>query len=183
MGLRRLALRFYIWLRAQRRKDERLLCSCCFRFLIYDTPLAPHHCEWLWCGDFSTRLGGAEILPGVNQGDRYLTRNTEGANNDGKTAAEWCAEWAASHSVAGCTWHIPTKDEWTQLWPAEGDFSARNTAITNAGGTRMADTYWTSTEYDDLTSEAWTLNVNYPSATFDEKWKYNTFNVRACIAF
>ena len=112
-----------------------------------------------------------------------LSWNTEGANNDGKTAAEWYAVWAEAHSVAGCTWHIPTKDEWTQLWPAEGNFSARNTAITNAGGTRMADTYWTSTEYDDLTSEAWTLNVNYPSAIFDEKWKYNTFNVRACIAF
>ena len=48
---------------------------------------------------------------------------------------------ATANPVAGCTWHIPSKDEWSQLWPTGEKFSVQNTAITKAGGTGMSDTY------------------------------------------
>lgn len=100
------------------------------------------------------------------------------------------ASGAAAHTpaVTGKTWRLPSKDEWIQMFSANGGNNASctglNTAITSAGGTALQDgiLYWSSTPNgSDI----------YYNVTFDESfypwWFYDdketTGRVRVCLAF
>ncbi len=68
---------------------------------------------------------------------------------------------AAAHTpkFSGCTWKIPTNEEWKQMFkPRSGyegqyQYDVLNQAIYDAGGTRLKsnETYWTSTEGQNST--------------------------------
>ena len=97
------------------------------------------------------------------------------------------ASGAAAHTpaVTGQAWKLPSQADWQQMFSAnggnEGSSTGLNTALTNAGGTTLNITYWSSTE----TGYA---NANYGwfsggGAGFYEVGKANPNSVRACLAF
>ena len=71
----------------------------------------------------------------------------------GWTTASGSTTGAAAHTptVTGYSWRLPTKDEWPLMFGANGgnnaSYSGLNTAIENAGGTALVESwaYWTST--------------------------------------
>ena len=97
---------------------------------------------------------------------------------------------AAAHTPAftGGTWKLPTKDEWKQMFSAnggsEGSYTGLNTAITNAGGEPLQDGgnwYWSITEHND--SKAIYVDLRENAATFGGFIKDYVISVRACLAF
>ena len=97
---------------------------------------------------------------------------------------------AAAHTPAftGGTWKLPTKDEWKQMFSAnggsEGSYTGLNMAITNAGGVALQDGgnwYWSITEHSD--SKAIYVDLRENAATFGGFIKDDDFSVRACLAF
>lgn len=102
---------------------------------------------------------------------------------------------AAAHTpdVTGYSWKLPTKDEWNQMFSANGGnperYEGLNTAIKNAGGTelRVNWDYWSSTAANDTDgySVALVYEVGYAHGRVDfgPDDKTNPNPVRACLAF
>ena len=69
------------------------------------------------------------------------------------TAKSTCEGKNTSLAVTGGTWMLPSKDQWKQMFKAnggnEGSYTGLNTAITTAGGTNLQGStyYWSSSEY------------------------------------
>lgn len=106
--------------------------------------------------------------------------------NNGKTAPEICSALNTSKAVTGGTWKLPSKDEWKQMFSANGgndaSYTGLNTALGNAGGTALVenDEYWSSSEFYD---DAWLVNLSDGNASWDTYGKHYSRYVRACLAF
>ena len=111
-------------------------------------------------------------------------------------ADEGLLNWATAKSTCEAktpafsngTWKLPTKDEWKQMFGAnggdEGNYNGLNTAITTAGGTAFQDgtvNYWSSSEYDS--DKASLTQFYYGYTNWFNDWKVNDRWVRACLAF
>ena len=102
------------------------------------------------------------------------------------TAIETCA--AHTPAFTGGTWKLPTKDEWNQMFIANGgseeSYTGLNTAITTAGGTAFQDGtvyYWSSSEYNS--DQAYQMQHYSGYADWYYNWKVNNRWVRAVLAF
>ena len=115
-----------------------------------------------------------------------MTWDNSAPSNKGKTAPEICSALNTSKPVTGGTWKLPSKDEWKQMFSAnggyEGSYTGLNTALGNAGGTALMENeeYWSSSEVDD---DAWLVNLADGTASWDTCGKHYTRCVRACLAF
>ena len=96
---------------------------------------------------------------------------------------------AAAHTpaVTGYSWKLPTKDEWNQMFSAnggsEGSYTGLNTALAAAGGDDSKlqdDIYWSSTPYDE--ANAWYVHL-YEGTHWSYLGKDHNNQVRACLAF
>ena len=111
-------------------------------------------------------------------------------------ADEGSLNWATAKSTCEAktpaftngTWKLPTKDEWKQMFGAnggdEGNYNGLNTAITTAGGTAFQDgtvNYWSSSEYGS--DKASLTQFYYGYTNWFNDWKVNDQWVRACLAF
>ena len=97
---------------------------------------------------------------------------------DWSTAISTCA--GKTPTFTGCTWKLPTQDEWNNLISSAGDYEALRDGFESVGGTNLVDgLYWSCTEKDD--GWAWLYDFN------DSPWylfpKSNETHVRACLAF
>ena len=116
-----------------------------------------------------------------------LTWDNSGANNDGKTAAEWCSAWNTSKPVTDAEWLLASKDQWDYMLGTNGAGSytdLRDGFDPSVGGTNMKKGhYWSSTE--DGTDNAWDYYFgNFGGGDwFSSDKDYNNYNVRACLAF
>jgi hypothetical protein len=94
-------------------------------------------------------------------------------------------------TVTGAKWCLPSRDQWNQMFKAnggdEGRYTGLNTTITTAGGTTLRDGYydyyWSSSEHNPgKTAYEVHLTIGYVA-----EWVYGTLNggplVRACLAF
>ena len=118
--------------------------------------------------------------------DIYTWDNSAPYNN-GKTAPEICSALNTSKAVTGGTWKLPSRDEWMQMFSANGgndaSYTGLNTALGNAGGTALVenDEYWSSSEVEG--GDAWLVNLSDGNASWDTYGKHYSRYVRACLAF
>ena len=114
-----------------------------------------------------------------------LTWDNSGANNDGKTAAEWCSAWNTSKPVTDAEWLLASKDQWNYMLGTNGAGSSTTLldGFTSVGGSNLeSKDYWSSTEYESNTDEAWMFNFGY-DCWYDYPKGTAYPQVRACIAF
>ena len=102
------------------------------------------------------------------------------------TAMSTCG---AKTAITGAKWCLPSKDQWKQMFKANGgkvgSYSGLNTTITTAGGTTLQEfaNYWSSSEGSPGVS-AYSVDLRYGSANwYDDSEDYNAYLVRACLAF
>ena len=116
----------------------------------------------------------------------YTWDNSSPSNN-GKTAPEICSALNTSKPVTGGTWKLPSRDEWIQMFSAnggnEGSCTGLNTAIGNAGGTALQENeeYWSSSEVDEW--DAWLMYLEDGNASWSDYGKHYSRCVRACLVF
>jgi len=116
-----------------------------------------------------------------------LTWDNSGANNDGKTAAEWCSAWNTSTTVTDAEWLLASKDQWDYMLGTNGAGSSTTLrdGFESVGGTNMKKVnYWSSTE--NGTDNAWNCyfgNIGGGDWYSSYKNYSNGYNVRACLAF
>lgn len=90
-------------------------------------------------------------------------------------------------AVGGKSWHLPSQDEWKQMFASNGldeeSFTGLNSAITTAGGTGITkwQNYWTSSldGSDPIYIMIQSSSVSYDNPDTGEF----PYNVRACLAF
>lgn len=118
------------------------------------------------------------------------------ALTDEASMMDWataCGEsGAAAHTptVSGCSWKLPSQEEWTLVKNANSGTSL-NSAITSAGGTAIPTysfmlnptaKYWLSTESDSDIARIWAIN-GYDEIAVDQDLKTSNNLVRACLAW
>ena len=102
-----------------------------------------------------------------------------------ETAKSTCE--AKTPAFTNGTWKLPTKDEWNQMFSANGgseeSYTGLNTAITTAGGTALQnyDNCWSSTP--SVEDYAWIVILVDGDAYWDNSEKDFDNQVRACLAF
>ena len=117
----------------------------------------------------------------------FYTWDKSGSYNEKKTAPEICSALNTSKAVTGGTWKLPSKEEWKQMFSANGgneeSYTGLNTALGNAGGTALkeGDDYWSSSEVDDY--DAWLVNLSDGNASWNTDGKHYGRCIRACLAF
>ena len=117
------------------------------------------------------------------------TWDNSSPSNGGKTAPEICSELNTSKAVTGCTWKLPSMDEWQQMFSAnggnEGSYTGLNNALAAAGGESSklleGEEYWSSSEVDE--GYAWLVYLADGNAIWDNYGKHYSRYVRACLAF
>lgn len=112
------------------------------------------------------------------------------ADESEKMDLETAKTTAAAHTPAftGGTWKLPSKDDWTNMFNAnggnEGSYTGLNTAISTAGGTGLKSSdYWTSTEYY-FPSMAYRVFIrNNGTVDWNSQMSIDELLVRAVLAF
>lgn len=112
------------------------------------------------------------------------------ADESEKMDLETAKTTAAAHTPAftGGTWKLPSKDDWTNMFNAnggnEGSYTGLNTAISTAGGTGLKSSdYWTSTEYY-FPSMAYRVFIrNNGTVDWNSQMSTEELLVRAVLAF
>ena len=135
-----------------------------------------------------TAAGMIAYVSGIGQGLVIALADEAGMMN-WNTAITTAA--AHTPAVTGGTWRLPSKEDWENMFRAngnnEGSYTGLNTAITNAGGEALQDGgnwYWSITEHSD--SKACYVDLDNDAATFGGFIKVgdtSNFSVRACLAF
>ena len=135
-----------------------------------------------------TAAGMIAYVSGIGQGLAIALADEAGMMN-WSTAITTAA--AHTPAVTGGTWRLPSKEDWENMFRAngnnEGSYTGLNTAITNAGGVALQDGgawYWSITEHSD--SKACYVDLRDNAATFGAFIKVgdtSNFSVRACLAF
>ncbi len=131
-------------------------------------------------GHDTYKHGLALALTDVSQ--NALSWDNSGANNGGKTAAEWCSAWNTSKPVKDAEWLLPSYNQWICMLNACGTGSDRFYALwgrfTSVGGSNLQSGgyYWSSTlSYSD---QVWYVTIGMSR----DSWS-KAFRVRACLAF
>ena len=102
------------------------------------------------------------------------------------TAKSTCE--AKTPAFTGGTWKLPSKDEWKQMFSANGDnegsYTGLNTTITNAGGTTFPNysTYWSSSE-SETGVKAYSVSFYDGNVLWSYSNEVSGGQVRACLAF
>lgn len=135
-----------------------------------------------------TAAGMIAYVSGIGQGLAIALADETSAMN-WNTAITTAA--AHTPAVTGGRWRLPSKEDWENMFRAngnnEGSYTGLNTAITNAGGEALQDGstfYWSITEHSD--SKACYVDLDNDAATFGGFIKVgddSNFSVRACLAF
>ena len=108
--------------------------------------------------------------------------------NDAKTA---CTNKNTSATVESASWMLPSKDQWNKMIDAcknvlgtNNDSRDLRDGFTSVGGSNMeSKDYWSSTEYENDSNEAWTFNFGYDCWYDYPKAEEAYPQVRACLAF
>ena len=118
--------------------------------------------------------------------------------NHDAASGTYLTQWRSAHPVSGCTWVLPTREQWkntyngfggtapTAIHPAtgyQGDMGNLNTYLTGAGGTAMTGNHWTNTENG---TNAWVCTNSSSAANwcnFNSNEKNENLFVRYGIAF
>ncbi|UKK67896.1 DUF1566 domain-containing protein [Prevotella communis] len=96
------------------------------------------------------------------------------------TAQTTCA--AHTPAITGGTWKLASKDEWNSMISAAGSDADLRDGFGFVGGTNMQSSwYWSSTEYEDNSSQAY--YYDFYGGYFNVFSKGNAARVRACLAF
>jgi len=100
------------------------------------------------------------------------------------TAISTCA--AHTPAFTGGTWKLATKDEWTNMITAAGNYTALRTGFSGITGASNleSDYYWSSTEYEYDSDCAWLYDFDNGGWDYDLKvFSSGGVRVRACLAF
>ena len=131
-----------------------------------------------------TAAGMIAYVSGIGQGLAIALADEAGMMN-WNTAITTAA--AHTPDVTGYSWKLPTKEEWNQMFSAnggsEGSYTGLNTALAAAGGNSSKlqdDIYWSSTPYDE--ANAWYVHL-YEGTHWNMLGKGINGQVRACLAF
>ena len=131
-----------------------------------------------------TAAGMIAYVSGIGQGLAIALADEAGMMN-WNTAITTAA--AHTPAVTGYSWKLPTKEEWNQMFSAnggsEGSYTGLNTALAAAGGDDSKlqdDIYWSSTPYDE--ANAWYVHL-YEGTHWNMLGKGINGQVRACLAF
>ena len=135
-----------------------------------------------------TAAGMIAYVSGIGQGLAIALADETSAMN-WNTAITTAA--AHTPAVTGGTWRLPSKEDWENMFRANGNnkgsYTGLNTAITNAKGVALQDGgawYWSITEYSN--SKACYVALSDNAATFEGFIKVgdqSNLSVRACLAF
>ena len=102
---------------------------------------------------------------------------------DWSTAGTTCSGKNTSTPITGAKWLLASKDQWNNMITAAGGYTALRDGFTSVGGSNLdSEYYWSSTEYENDTSNAWMFLFS------DGSWNgfpksMNSILVRACLAF
>jgi len=120
-----------------------------------------------------------------------LSWDNTGANNAGKTAAEWCSDWNTTKTITGGTWMLPSKDQWIKMIDAcknvlgtQNNYKDLRDGFSGISGASnmQSDDYWSRTEYDSDSNYAW--GYTFVLGYWNQVYKgYGAIRVRACLAF
>ena len=107
--------------------------------------------------------------------------------NDAKTA---CTNKNISATVESASWMLPSKDQWNKMIDAcknvlgdNDDSRDLRDGFTSVGGSNLeSKDYWSSTEYEYDSNEAWMFNFGY-DCWYDYPKGTAYPQVRACLAF
>ena len=107
--------------------------------------------------------------------------------NDAKTA---CTNKNTSATVESASWMLPSKDQWNKMIDAcknvlgdNDDSRDLRDGFTSVGGSNLkSQDYWSSTEYEYDSTEAWMFNFDYDCWYDNPKDRVYPL-VRACLAF
>ena len=97
------------------------------------------------------------------------------------TAKTTCA--AHTPAFTGGTWKLATKDEWTNMFTAAGNYTALRDGFESVGGSNLtsAGSYWSNTEKDS--NMAWMFRFDTGNWSPYPKSSAAVPLVRACLAF
>ena len=100
--------------------------------------------------------------------------------NNAKTA---CTNKNTSATVKSASWMLPSRTQWETMGATSISYETLRNGFTSVGGDNLErDYYWSSTEYENDTSNAWTFVFN--NGSWDGFFKTtNYILVRACLAF
>ena len=126
---------------------------------------------------------------------RGIARDDEASMMNWATACDESGAAAHTPVVSGCSWKLPSQEEWALVGNAISG-SSLNSAITNAGGTAiptihfddetgtMTGKYWLSTEGNDADkARTWGINGSDVIAVGSQGLKTDNLLVRACLAW
>jgi len=126
---------------------------------------------------------------------RGIARADEASMMNWATACDESGAAAHTPVVSGCSWKLPSQEEWALVGNAISG-SSLNSAITNAGGTAIPTysfqlnptaMYWLSTEnsFNTDIARTWAINGYDEIAVGDANQGLKTDNnlVRACLAW
>lgn len=109
-----------------------------------------------------------------------LALTDEESKMNWSTAQTTCA--AHTPAFTGGTWKLATQDEWNSMISAIGSYDDLRYGFSSVGGTNMqSDWYWSSTEYEDNSSQAY--YYDFYGGYYNVFSKGNNARVRACLAF
>lgn len=89
------------------------------------------------------------------------------------TTAQWYTNWVVDNPVAGCTWKLPSREDWTNIWKYRNVLGSETFPVhdlLSAADASLADNnkvyYWTSTSCS--------LNEAYAFQIYDFEGRYET---------
>ncbi len=106
--------------------------------------------------------------------------------NDAKTA---CTNKNTSATVESASWMLPSKDQWNNMIDACKNVLGTNNDSRDlrdgftGGSNLVSKDYWSSTERESYTDEAWMFNFGYDCWYTYPKYTEAYPQVRACLAF
>ena len=108
---------------------------------------------------------------------------TDEGKMDWSTAGTTCSGKNTSTPITGASWMLPSRTQWETMGATSITYTTLRDGFTSVGGSNLdSDYYWSSTEYENDTSEAWTFFFN--NGSWGEFFKStNSILVRACLAF
>ena len=100
--------------------------------------------------------------------------------NNAKTA---CTNKNTSATVKSASWMLPSRTQWETMGATSISYETLRNGFTSVGGDNLeSNYYWSSTEYEHDTSNAWMFYFN--DGSWDGFFKsMNSILVRACLAF
>lgn len=148
-----------------------------------------------WCNQTTSALclgtGKQKNNETAAKGDLAGIANTDALFGHGShthAAAEAAKSYnSGAHPAGTSAWFLPSAGQWNQMFIANGGSGAScsglNTTITDAGGTALGETYWSSTERDGENAWRWLQASGAVTWYYQNKENSTGFPVRACIAF